>query len=142
MTDTLDASTGSQTGGGTGRVVRVIGPVVDVEFAPEEMPEIHNALTVERTLGEDTLMLTLEVEQHVGDNMVRAISMQPTDGLVRGTAVQDTGSPIMVPVGDATHGHIFHALRKPLDVKEVQADTYWPIHRQSPPYDQLEAKTE
>src|SRR4051794_26004139 len=141
MTATLDAPTGRSTGG-TGRVVRIIGPVVDVEFAPDEMPEIHNALHVERTLGEETLTLTLEVEQHIGDNMVRAVSMQPTDGLVRGTSVTDTGSPISVPVGDATKGHVFNALGIPLDVPEVKADTYWPIHRASPPFDQLEAKTE
>ncbi|MHB2023967.1 MAG: F0F1 ATP synthase subunit beta, partial [Mycobacteriales bacterium] len=84
---------------GTGRVVRVIGPVVDVEFSPEQMPEMHHALHVERTLADVTTTLTLEVAQHIGDNMVRAISMQPTDGVVRGTTVRDTGGPITVPVG-------------------------------------------
>ncbi|GAC1326801.1 MAG: F0F1 ATP synthase subunit beta [Mycobacteriales bacterium] len=126
----------------TGRVVRVIGPVVDVEFAPDEMPEIHNALTCERTLSGQTAKLTFEVEQHVGDNVIRAVSMQPTDGLVRGAAVTDTGSPIMVPVGDATKGHVFNTLGQPLDVDSIEADTYWPIHRPSPPFDQLESKTE
>ncbi len=129
-------------GGNTGRVVRVIGPVVDVEFAPEQLPAIHHALHVERTLGGDSVRLTLEVAQHIGDNMVRAVSMQPTDGLVRGTAVVDTGSPIMVPVGDATKGHVFNTLGQPLDVASVDADTYWPIHRSAPAYDQLESKTE
>src|SRR5918996_3884109 len=89
---------------GTGRVVRVIGPVVDVEFGPDQMPEIYNALHVERTLGDETRTLTLEVAQHIGDNMVRAISMQPTDGLVRGAPVRNTNGPITVPVGDVTKG--------------------------------------
>src|SRR4051812_1430924 len=108
--------------GGTGRVVRVIGPVVDVEFGPDEMPEIHNALHVDRTLGEDTRTLTLEVAQHIGDNMVRAIAMQPTDGVVRGTPVEDTGAPISVPVGDATLGHVWSTLGQPLDVSIDDVD--------------------
>ena len=92
MTETIEQSeTPTADEGGIGRVVRVIGPVVDVEFAPDEMPEIYNALQVERTLGDDTTTLTLEVAQHIGDNTVRAISMQPTDGLVRGAPVTDTG---------------------------------------------------
>ena len=129
-------------GAGVGRVVRVIGPVVDVEFAPEEMPELYNALELERTLDEVTTTLTLEVAQHIGDNMVRAISMQPTDGVVRGTAVRDTGAPITVPVGDVTKGHVFNVLGKPLDVESVDVDVRWPIHRPAPPFDQLEAKTQ
>jgi F-type H+-transporting ATPase subunit beta len=141
MTATTEAPAGTSTGG-TGRVVRVIGPVVDVEFAPEEMPTIFNALTVERTLAGETATLTLEVSAHIGDNTVRAIAMQPTDGLVRGSDVLDSGSPIMVPVGDATKGHVFNVLGKPLDVESVHADTYWPIHRSAPPFDQLEPKTE
>ena len=84
MTLTADSPTAAHTDGGNGRVARVIGPVVDVEFPPDAMPEIYNALKVQRTLGEDTTTLTLEVAQHIGDNLVRAIAMQPTDGLVRG----------------------------------------------------------
>ena len=128
----------------TGRVVRVIGPVVDVEFSRDAMPELFNALHVDLTLGETSMMLTLEVAQHIGDNMVRAISMQPTDGLVRGAEVTDTGSAITVPVGDVTKGHVFNVLGKPLDVKESELDIQerWPIHRLSPPFDELEAKTE
>src|SRR5690242_13709596 len=102
---------------GTGRVARVIGPVVDVEFAPDEMPAIYNALHVDRTMGGETMTLTLEVAQHIGDNLIRAISMQPTDGLVRGAPVKDTGEAISVPVGDVTKGHVFNALGKPLDVE-------------------------
>ena len=144
MTITADETTTEATPGGVGRVARVIGPVVDVEFAPDQMPEIYNALHVERTLGEDTTVLTLEVAQHIGDNLVRGIAMQPTDGLVRGAPVQDTGAPISVPVGDATKGHVFNALGKPMDVSEDSLDitTRWPIHRPSPPFDQLESKTE
>src|SRR6476469_3906068 len=88
MTATVEEAPQSKQGG-TGRVVRVIGPVVDVEFAPDEMPEIYHALHVDRTLGDETRTLTLEVAQHIGDNMVRAISMQPTDGLVRGAPLED-----------------------------------------------------
>src|SRR5919199_6391214 len=117
--------------GGTGRVVRVIGPVVDVEFGPDQMPEIHNALHVERTLGDETRTLTLEVAQHIGDNMVRAISMQPTDGVVRGADVVDTGSAISVPVGDATLGHVWSTLGIPLDTDpdKIEVSERWPIHR-------------
>ena len=125
-----------------GRVVRVIGPVVDVEFGPDSLPEIHEALTVEINLNDVTSTLTLEVAQHIGDNTVRAISMQPTDGLVRGAEVTGTGSPITVPVGDATLGHVFNVLGKPLDVESVEATTRWPIYRASPPFDQLESRTQ
>jgi F-type H+-transporting ATPase subunit beta len=142
MSSALTERQGTGTGGTKGRVVRVIGPVMDVEFAPDRLPEIHNALHVERTLGGETATLTLEVAGHIGDNMIRAIAMQMTDGVVRGAEVTDTGSPIMVPVGDATKGHVFNTLGQPLDVASVDADTYWPIHRPSPPYDQLESKTE
>jgi F-type H+-transporting ATPase subunit beta len=143
MTATVE-ETSSTEQGGTGRVVRVIGPVVDVEFAPDEMPEIHNALHLERTLGDDTRTLTLEVAQHIGDNMVRAIAMQPTDGVVRGSAVEDTGAPISVPVGDATLGHVWNTLGLPLDVPADQIDIKerWPIHRPAPPLDELEPRTE
>src|SRR5262245_7574600 len=99
MTATVETTTA------TGRVARVIGPVVDAEFSVDAMPDIYNALHVDRTLGEDTRTLTLEVAQHVGDNIVRAISMQPTDGLVRGAPVTDTGGPISVPVREVSQGH-------------------------------------
>jgi F-type H+/Na+-transporting ATPase subunit beta len=144
MTLTADSPAAAPQAGGTGRVARVIGPVVDVEFPPDAMPEIYNALHVERTLGEQKAVLTLEVAQHIGDNMVRAISMQPTDGLVRGAPVQDTGEAISVPVGDVTKGHVFNALGQPLDVPEssLQVTERWPIHRPAPAFDQLESKTE
>ncbi|MBV9098675.1 MAG: F0F1 ATP synthase subunit beta [Frankiaceae bacterium] len=141
MTATLEEKPAGSHGGGTGRVVRVIGPVIDVEFSPDQMPELFNALHVDRTLGDETRTLTLEVSQHIGDNMVRCISMQPTDGVVRGSAVEDTGAPISVPVGDATLGHVFNVLGEPLDVESVDAQVSWPIHRPAPPIDELEPKT-
>jgi F-type H+/Na+-transporting ATPase subunit beta len=125
-----------------GRVTRVIGPVVDVEFPPSEMPEIHNALHVDRTLDGETRTLTLEVEQHVGNGVVRAISMQPTDGLVRGAEVTDTEGPISVPVGNSVLGHVFNALGASLDTPEYKGETFRPIHRHAPPFDQLDTRTE
>ncbi|GAA3277959.1 MULTISPECIES: F0F1 ATP synthase subunit beta [Dactylosporangium] len=127
-----------------GRVVRVIGPVVDAEFPRDAMPEIYNALHVDVTLSEGTKTLTLEVAQHLGDNMVRAISMQPTDGLVRGTEVHDTGSGISVPVGDVTKGHVFNALGQVLNADEstLEIKDRWEIHRPAPKFAELEPKTE
>jgi F-type H+/Na+-transporting ATPase subunit beta len=137
MTDTLET-----TAVATGRVARVIGPVVDVEFPAEEMPAIHNALHVAVTLGDQTQTLTLEVSQHIGDTVVRAIAMQPTDGLVRGAQVTDTGAPIKVPVGSGTLGHVFNLLGEPLDVDKIEAEEYWPIHRDPPEFTELEPRTE
>ncbi|HEY7143584.1 MAG TPA: F0F1 ATP synthase subunit beta [Streptosporangiaceae bacterium] len=134
----------AQGAAGTGRVVRVIGPVVDVEFGAGEIPDIYNALHVEVTLGEETRTLTLEVAQDIGDNVVRTISMQPTDGLVRGAAVTDTSGPISVPVGDVTKGHVFNVLGETLDVKSasLKVNERWGIHRDPPQFDQLEPRTE
>ena len=128
----------------TGRVARVIGPVVDIEFPSDSMPSIYNALQIDIEIGGEKRMLTLEVAQHIGDNMVRAISMQPTDGMVRGVEVRDTGAAISVPVGDVTKGHVFNALGESLDVPtaSLQVKERWPIHRSAPDFDQLESKTE
>jgi len=128
----------------TGRVSRVTGPVVDVEFPVEAMPSLFNALKVNITIGDTTRELTLEVAQHIGDNMIRAISMQPTDGLTRGAEVRDTGDAITVPVGDVTKGHVWNTLGEPLDVPASSLDIKerWGIHRSAPTFDQLEAKTE
>ena len=144
MTVTDNESYTPAVEGGIGRVARVIGPVVDIEFAPDEMPQLFNALHVDRTIGDETRTLTLEVAGHIGDNTVRAISLNPTDGLVRGAPVQDTGAPISVPVGDVTKGHVFNALGVPMDVDVSTLDIKqrWPIHRPSPPFDELESKTE
>jgi len=144
MTAPVNDLAENETATGTGRVARVIGPVVDVEFPAEAMPEIYFALHVDVAYGGETRTLTLEVEQHIGDNMVRAISLQPTDGLVRGAEVSNTGAPIEVPVGDVTKGHVFNALGDPLDVPKssLNVTERWPIHRSAPPLDQLESKTE
>src|SRR5690349_21537393 len=128
-----------------GRVVRVIGPVVDAEFPRDAMPEIYNALHVDVELAEGKKTLTLEVAQHLGENMVRAISMQPTDGLVRGAEVTDTEGPITVPVGDVTKGHVFNAIGDVLNLKEgerFEVKDRWPIHRHAPAFADLEPKTE
>jgi F-type H+-transporting ATPase subunit beta len=127
-----------------GRVVRVIGPVVDAEFPRDAMPGIFNALKVDVELAEGTKTLTLEVAQHLGDNMIRAISMQPTDGLVRGAEVADTGEPISVPVGDVTKGHVFNAIGDVLNVDPAKLEIRerWPIHRHAPEFKDLEPKTE
>ncbi|MFD9188148.1 F0F1 ATP synthase subunit beta [Streptomyces phaeochromogenes] len=134
-----------ETAVATGRVARVIGPVVDVEFPVDAMPEIYNALHVEvadpANAGEKKI-LTLEVAQHLGDGLVRTISMQPTDGLVRQAAVTDTGSGISVPVGDFTKGKVFNTLGEVLNTDEKYTGERWPIHRKAPAFDQLESKTE
>src|SRR5262249_21203245 len=137
-------TTADKTSTGTGRVVRVTGPVVDVEFSREQMPDLFNALQVGVELGGQSRTLTLEVAQHLGDNTVRAISMQPTDGLARGVEVADTGRGIAVPVGDKVKGHVFNALGDCLDQPELDlADVErWEIHRSAPPFDQLEPKTQ
>jgi F-type H+-transporting ATPase subunit beta len=145
MTATVEnsAETG-EAAAGAGRVARVTGPVVDVEFPSDQMPEIYFALHVDVTLGDTTRTLTLEVEQHHGDDLVRTVSMEPTDGLVRGAEVTDTGAPISVPVGDVTKGHVFNVLGETLDVptSSLNVTERWPIHRDPPPLDQLEPRTE
>ncbi|MFF4352712.1 F0F1 ATP synthase subunit beta [Streptomyces sp. NPDC001530] len=134
-----------ETAVATGRVARVIGPVVDVEFPVDAMPEIYNALHVEvadpANAGEKKV-LTLEVAQHLGDGLVRTISMQPTDGLVRQATVTDTGAAISVPVGDFTKGKVFNTLGEVLNVDETYEGERWSIHRKAPAFDQLESKTE
>jgi F-type H+/Na+-transporting ATPase subunit beta len=146
MTATVEnPASGGEAQASTGRVARVIGPVVDVEFATEDqMPGIYNALRADITIGDKSSKLTMEVEQHLGDNTVRAIAMQPTDGLVRGAEVIDTGGPITVPVGDVTKGHVFNVLGETLDVdsSSLEVTERWSIHRDPPPFDQLEPRTE
>ena len=118
MTATVTDNAGqAAAAGGVGRVSRIIGPVVDVEFPADAMPEMYNLLTTEVDLGGEKKNLNLEVAQHIGDNLVRAISLQPTDGVVRGAPVRDTGGPITVPVGDVTLGHVFNATGDVLDLK-------------------------
>lgn len=134
---------------GEGRVARVVGPVVDVEFPPDRIPALYNALQVDVELpdqgeGSESFVMTLEVAQHLGDNLVRTIALKPTDGLVRGARVRDTGGPITVPVGDVTKGHVFNVIGEPLNLKDgeqLEITERWPIHRQPPAFDQLEPRT-
>src|SRR6476620_7995475 len=106
MTATAEETKTDEGQGNTGRIARVIGPVVDIEFPVDSMPEMYNKLETQLELGGETTTLSLEVAQHAGDGMLRAISLRPTDGLVRGAQVTDTGGPISVPVGDSTLGRV------------------------------------
>ena len=122
-----------------GRIVKVAGPVVDVEFPPHALPEILHALQIEFELDGETKVVVCEVAQHLGHNQVRAIAMAPTDGVVRGAAVLDTGGPIKVPVGDQTLGHIFNAWGVALDAPELDfSGDWWPIHRSAPPFEDVQ----
>ncbi|HEX2293931.1 MAG TPA: F0F1 ATP synthase subunit beta [Actinomycetota bacterium] len=126
-----------------GRVMTITGPVIEVEFPPDALPEINYALEVERTIEGKTDTITAEVSQHIGESVVKAICMKATDGLVRGTRVLNTGLPITVPVGPATLGHVYNVLGEPVDESTLPEDVErWPIHRQAPPFEDLEPKTE
>src|SRR6476620_9746769 len=118
--------------GNKGKIVKVLGPVVDVEF-PEALPGIHNALTVEYTVQNQPAKVTLEVQQHLGDKWVRAISMSGTEGLKRGFEVTDCGGPISMPVGEGVMGRVFDVTGNPVDERgPVEAEKYYPIHRPAP----------
>jgi len=123
-----------------GKVVQVIGPVLDVEFEPEQLPELYNAVTVKVDSGQ----LVAEVEQHIGRNQIRAVAMSSTDGVVRGMDVLDTGQPITVPVGKPALGRILNVIGEPVDEgAPIPADAErWPIHRGSPAFVDLEPKTQ
>ncbi len=122
-----------------GQVVQVIGTVVDVEFPPQELPDIYNGLTVDME-GEQ---IVLEAEQHIGNNWVRCLAMGATEGLQRGVEVIDTGRPIAVPVGRGSLGRLFNVLGEPLDgLGDVSAEQTWPIHREPPPFDEQETSTQ
>jgi F-type H+-transporting ATPase subunit beta len=144
MTAQVTEAGTTATPGASGRIARVIGPVVDVEFPADAIPAIYNALTTEVTLNGATRTITFETSQHLGDNLVRAISLQTTDGLIRGAVVQDTGAPISVPVGKEVKGHIFNVLGDSLDVpiNEIDVQERWPIHRKPPHFSELEGSTE
>ena len=120
--------------GKIGKVVQVIGPVVDVEFGDDDLPAIYNALHItDSATGDGGLNLICEVEQHLGENRVRTVAMEPTDGLVRGARVEDTGQPIKMPVGKATLGRVLNVIGKPVDgLGDINAEDYWPIHREAP----------
>ncbi|MDR3128617.1 MAG: F0F1 ATP synthase subunit beta [Bifidobacteriaceae bacterium] len=133
-----------------GRVVQIIGSVVDVEFYTETLPEIYDALEVnvsgtKKEEGESSHKITLEVEQQLGNKIVRCISLNPTDGLIRGAIVTSLGHPIEVVVGDITKGHVFNVVGDCLNLKpgeKLDIKEKWAIHRKSPSFDKLESKTQ
>src|ERR687894_1637118 len=133
-----------ERGEGVGTVVEVKGPVVDVRFPPEEIPEIFNAVTVPLETDGETTELTLEVQQLLGDDMVRTVAMASTDGLRRGVDAKDTGRPIAVPVGKNVLGRVLDVLGKPVDEQGPVEDPedYWPIHRPSPRFEDLATQAE
>ena len=122
-----------------GIVVQIIGPVVDVEFPEEDLPNLYNAIVIK----EDKIDLTMEVMQHLGGNMVRCVALASTDGLQGGMKALDTGSPIRVPVGPSTLGRLFNVLGEPIDDKgALETEESWPIHRRPPSFEELEPSTE
>jgi len=126
-----------------GKVLRVIGPVVDIEFSPENLPKIYDAVKIQGNNGTDEIKVTAEVMQHLGDSHVRAVAMSSTDGITRGMDVLDTGAPIAVPVGNEVLGRIFNVLGETVDKGEpVVAKEYWPIHRPAPTFEDQETGTE
>ena len=127
----------------TGKIVQIIGPVVDVEFPPDRLPAIYNALRIRRGANGDSEEITAEVAQHLGESTVRAVSMQPTDGLVRGTEAEDTGQPISVPVGREVLGRILNVVGEPVDgMGEVAVQERYPIHREAPTLEEQGTSTE
>jgi F-type H+/Na+-transporting ATPase subunit beta len=128
-----------------GRVVQVIGNVVDVEFSSGQLPAIYNAVRIvdEKELSPDKIEITVEVQQHLGENRVRTVAMQPTEGLVRGMKALDTGQPITVPVGRETLGRVLNVLGEPVDNKgPVKSEKRYPIHRPAPGFTQQSTKLE
>ena len=122
-----------------GTVIQVMGPVLDIRFADDQLPKLLSAILVKN--GDSTI--TAEVAQHIGDNVVRCIAMSSTDGLQRGAQAEDTGAPISVPVGDECLGRVFNLLGEPIDNKpQVEAQTRWPIHRPAPSYEEQQPATE
>ena len=126
-----------------GKIVQVIGAVVDVEFSDGHLPDILTALEIKNPNNSDAPDLVCEVAQHLGDNVVRTIAMDATEGLVRGMEVVDTGNPIMVPVGKAAVGRILNVIGRPVDeMGPVNAEKYYPIHRPAPEFTEQNTKVE
>ncbi len=127
-----------------GQVTQVIGPVVDVEFKPGELPPIYSALKIQaKNFDGEEVTLVAEVQQHLGDNRVRSVAMDSTEGLKRGMDVQNTGEPIKMPVGKPTLGRILNVLGNPVDeAGPVEADEYWPIHRKAPALEERSTEIE
>jgi F-type H+-transporting ATPase subunit beta len=141
MTVTADTPTELKNG----RVVAIAGPVVDVEFPPDSLPEINHAVEMDAELEGATVTITAEVAQQIGDSRVRVICLKPTDGLQRGTLVRNTGHGITMPVGDGVLGHVFNVIGEPLDIEQSQLSNIedrWEIHRDAPGFDQLEPKAQ
>ena len=131
--------------GKLGKIVQVIGPVVDVEFDEDHLPAIYNAVRITDPGSDSGVAVDLiaEVEQHLGENRVRCVAMESTDGLVRGMEVEDTGSPIMMPVGEGTLGRVLNVIGKPVDKRgPVDTTEFWPIHREAPAFDQQNTSIE
>ena len=125
--------------GANGKVIQVIGTVVDVEFPPDSLPDLLNALEIQN----DDEKLTLEVEQHIGNNWVRCLALGPTEGLARGNPVIDTGQAVSVPVGKGSLGRLFNVVGEPIDnLGPVNADENWPIHRPPPSFKEQSGQTE
>jgi F-type H+-transporting ATPase subunit beta len=143
MTATAEPTTGTELK--DGRVVAIAGPVVDVEFPPDALPEINFAVEMDAELEGNTITITAEVAQQIGDSRVRVICLKPTDGLQRGTLVRNTGRGITMPVGDGVLGHVFNVIGEPLDIERSQLSNIedrWEIHRDAPGFDQLEPKAQ
>ena len=129
----------------TGKIVQVVGPVVDIKFPPNGLPAIYNAIKIDGVVGNgQEVHLTTEVMQHIGNDVVRSVAMSSTDGLVRGMDAVDTGAPIRVPVGPGTLGRIFNVLGETVDHDDtpVEADGYWPIHRPAPKFEEQSTTAE
>ena len=129
----------------TGKIVQVVGPVVDIKFPPNGLPAIYNAIKIDGVVGNgQEVHLTTEVMQHIGNDVVRSVAMSSTDGLVRGMDAVDTGAPIRVPVGPGTLGRIFNVLGETVDHDDtpVEADDYWPIHRPAPKFEEQSTTAE
>jgi F-type H+-transporting ATPase subunit beta len=145
MTAVAEPQAGEQTELKEGRVVAIAGPVVDVEFPPDALPEINHALEMDLELEGEKITIVAEVAQQIGDSRCRVICMKPTDGLKRGTLVRNTGHGIRMPVGDGVLGHVFNVIGEPLDITEDELtgiDDRWEIHRDAPGFDQLEPKAQ
>jgi len=122
----------------TGKVVQVIGTVVDVQFPPDQLPALYNAIEI----NTDNTKIVLEAQEHVGNNWVRCLSFSPTEGLQRGIEAIDTGAPVRVPVGRGTLGRLFDVMGNPLDsIGEVKAEDRWSIHRSPPTLEEQATKT-
>ena len=142
MAEEITTSAANQ-GVAIGHIVRIVGPVVDVEFAPGQIPAIYNALTVEANTPAGDVKVLLEVQLHLPGDLVRAVAMSSTDGLTRGLEVKDTGNPMMMPVGPETLGRIWNVMGEPVDGKPMpEVKEFYPIHRPAPAYEELVTTTE